>query len=112
MQYWHFLKAEARALKPPTAQAARLSAEKMVTVPRQEKDVSATLNSTPSSCKSSIQIVLHAIKGRVSFPLHIKHYVYRMYVVIGLIIDVSLPVPASKHHQQQVSTILQSHICK
>lgn len=72
IQYWHFLKAEARALKPPTAQAARLSAEKMVTVPRQEKDVSATLNSTPSSCKSSIQIVLHAIKGRVSFPLHIK----------------------------------------
>ena len=49
MQNWHFLKAEPSGLNPPTDQAARLSAENTVIVPRQDTCWSPNWNCTPLS---------------------------------------------------------------
>lgn len=47
IQYWHLRKADASALYPPTDHAARLSAEKTVTVPRKKTCFPSKSNSTP-----------------------------------------------------------------
>ena len=49
MQYWHFRKAEARALNPPMLHDARLSADTTVSVPRNATDVPSSWNWTPPS---------------------------------------------------------------
>lgn len=56
IQYWHFLNADASALKPPIAQAAKLSAENTVTVPRKKSDWLSNINSTPGFYTNKLYI--------------------------------------------------------